>query len=37
MQLFARQYPGEVAALVLVDSTHPEQLKGAGDRAAWPT
>jgi hypothetical protein len=23
--------------LVLVDSTHPEQLKGAGDPAAWPT
>lgn len=37
MQLFARQHPGEVAALVLVDSTHPEQLKGAGDPATWPT
>jgi pimeloyl-ACP methyl ester carboxylesterase len=37
MQLFARRYPGDVAALVLVDSTHPEQLKGAGDPAAWPT
>lgn len=30
MQLFARQYPDEVAALVLVDSTHPKQLEGAG-------
>lgn len=36
MQLFARQYPGEVAALVLVDSTHPDQVKGAGDPAQWP-
>jgi pimeloyl-ACP methyl ester carboxylesterase len=30
MQLFARQYPQEVAALILVDSTHPRQLEGAG-------
>lgn len=30
MQLFARQHPQEVAALVLVDSTHPRQLEGAG-------
>jgi alpha/beta hydrolase fold len=30
MQLFARQYPDEVAALVLVDSTHPQQLDGEG-------
>ena len=37
MQLYARQYPREVAALVLVDATHPEQLKGAGDPQAWPT
>lgn len=37
MQLFARQYPHEVAALVLVDATHPLQLKGAGDPATWPT
>lgn len=29
MQLFARQYPQEVAALILVDSTHPRQLEGA--------
>lgn len=30
MQLFARQHPNEVAALVLVDSTHPKQLEGEG-------
>jgi pimeloyl-ACP methyl ester carboxylesterase len=36
MQLYARQYPTEVAALVLVDATHPEQLKGAGNPQAWP-
>ena len=38
MQLFARQHPDEVAALVLVDSTHPQQTEGAGamDRqSAW--
>ena len=37
MQLFARQYPGEVAALVLVDSTHPDQMRGAGNPDLWPT
>ncbi len=37
MQLYARQYPEEVAALVLVDSTHPEQFKGAGNPDQWPT
>lgn len=37
MQLFARKYPKEVAALVLVDSTHPDQLKGDGDPHGWPT
>lgn len=37
MQLFARKYPGEVAALVLVDSTHPDQVKGAGNPERWPT
>lgn len=37
MQLFARKYPKEVVALVLVDSTHPDQLKGAGDPEGWPT
>lgn len=36
MQLYARTYPAEVAALVLVDSTHPEQLRGAGNPEAWP-
>ncbi|MEN9372916.1 MAG: hypothetical protein RIR79_468 [Pseudomonadota bacterium] len=30
MQLFARQYPDEVSALILVDSTHPRQLEGEG-------
>jgi hypothetical protein len=30
MQLFARRYPEEVSALVLVDSTHPRQLDGEG-------
>ncbi|MDD2934044.1 MAG: alpha/beta hydrolase [Methylotenera sp.] len=28
MQLFARRYPDEVGALVLVDSTHPKQFDG---------
>lgn len=37
MQLFARKYPNEVAALVLVDSTHPDQVKGAGNPDSWPT
>lgn len=36
MQLYARRYPNEVAGLVLVDSTHPEQMKGAGARENWP-
>ncbi len=36
MQLFARRYPNEVGALVLVDSTHPAQLKGAGSTENWP-
>ena len=30
MQLFARKYPDELAALILVDSTHPQQLEGKG-------
>jgi pimeloyl-ACP methyl ester carboxylesterase len=30
MQIFARQHPQEVAALILVDSTHPKQLEGEG-------
>lgn len=37
MQLYARRHPDEVAALVLVDSTHPEQFKGAGAKENWPT
>jgi pimeloyl-ACP methyl ester carboxylesterase len=36
MQLFARRYPGEVSALVLVDSTHPDQFKGKGSPEKWP-
>ena len=30
MQLYARRYPAEVAGLVLVDSTHPEQFVAEG-------
>lgn len=30
MQWFARKYPDEVSGLVLVDSTHPTQMEGAG-------
>lgn len=37
MQLFARRFPDDVAGLVLIDSTHPEQLSGAGARENWPT
>jgi len=37
MQFYARRYPQEIAGLVLVDSTHPEQLKGAGAKENWPT
>ncbi|MFO1210687.1 MAG: alpha/beta hydrolase [Amaricoccus sp.] len=36
VQLFARRYPREIAGLVLVDSTHPRQLEGAGARENWP-
>jgi len=36
MQLFARRYPGEVSALILVDSTHPAQFKGKGSVENWP-
>jgi pimeloyl-ACP methyl ester carboxylesterase len=38
MQWLARRYPDEVAGLVLVDSTHPRQLEGAGamdQQSAW--
>lgn len=30
MQLYARRYPEDVRALILVDSTHPQQLDGEG-------
>jgi alpha/beta hydrolase fold len=36
MQLFARLHPDEISALILVDSTHPEQLKGDGAYENWP-
>lgn len=36
MQLFARRYPEEVKALILVDSAHPAQLKGQGSPEKWP-
>lgn len=36
MQWFARRYPEEVQALVLVDSTHPQQMQGAGAPSQWP-
>lgn len=36
MQWFARRYPNEVAGLVLVDSTHPEQMQGDGAVEFWP-
>jgi pimeloyl-ACP methyl ester carboxylesterase len=37
MQWFARRYPQEVQALVLVDSTHPGQMQGQGAPENWPT
>lgn len=37
MQLFARRYPEDVAGLVLVDSTHPNQFKDKGAIENWPT
>lgn len=36
MQLFARRYPEEVKALILVDSTHPKQLEGEGSLDKLP-
>jgi pimeloyl-ACP methyl ester carboxylesterase len=36
MQLFARQYPDEVAGMVLVDATHPTQFHGKGSMENWP-
>jgi len=37
MQLFARKYPQEVQALILVDTTHPKQFQGAGSTKNWPS
>ena len=42
MQLFARTYPKECAALVLVDSPHEDMSRrctaaGFGERVCWPT
>lgn len=37
LQWFARRYPNEVAGLVLVDSTHPEQMQGEGSVEFWPS
>lgn len=36
MQWFARRYPDEVGALILVDSTHPKQFDGDGAYDKWP-
>jgi pimeloyl-ACP methyl ester carboxylesterase len=36
LQAYARRYPDEVKALVLVDSTHPRQMQGAGAPENWP-
>lgn len=36
MQFFARRYPDEVSALILVDSTHPKQLEGEGSLDKLP-
>ena len=36
MQYFARSRPEEVAALVLVDSTHPRQFQGKSSPDLWP-
>jgi pimeloyl-ACP methyl ester carboxylesterase len=36
MQYFARRYPNEIKALVLVDSTHPRQFDGDGSPDNWP-
>lgn len=35
MQDFARRYPNEVHALILVDSTHPTQTEGKGSPESW--
>ncbi len=36
MQYFARRYPNEVQALVLVDSAHPKQVEGNGSIDHYP-
>ena len=36
MQYYARKYPDETQALILVDSTHPNQLDGQGAYDSWP-
>ena len=36
MQYFTRRYPEEVAAMVLIDSTHPLQCTGDGAPENWP-
>jgi pimeloyl-ACP methyl ester carboxylesterase len=36
MQYYARRYPDEVKALILVDSTHPKQFEGDGSVDNWP-
>ncbi len=36
LQDYARRYPDEVRALVLVDSTHPRQMQGEGSPDHWP-
>lgn len=36
LQLFTRLHPGEVSGLVLVDSTHPYSMRGAGAVELWP-
>lgn len=36
MHYYARRYPQDVKALILVDSTHPKQMEGEGDTKKWP-
>lgn len=35
-QYYARRYPEETKALILVDSTHPQQMEGDGATERWP-
>ncbi|MBX3040040.1 MAG: alpha/beta fold hydrolase, partial [Bdellovibrionaceae bacterium] len=35
-QYYARKYPDEVKGLLLVDSTHPDQMSGDGAVDKWP-